>query len=525
MRRSLWIRSIVFIIFYSIIAYFGWVQTAKADPIPWGFQIGTVQASTKIGVLSKSTPTYTSPPDPLPIFAPLPPFSFLTQTDPEGKEAQARSMASTGFVEGEVIASGFGAAVATMAASWNGWFTFHTGVSWIINVEVKGDILKSIYHYSSVDLEYTPHGSFDFYPLKHWQNMPKTFHYWISVSSASGVDIDYNVGTILALSAAGLPGKTQKNLFSLKVNAFRPIDWFEGEEYLLADGKIVKIMANNAGYRVAVYNEKGTFLNYIAGCYYPIGVNDWGVLKDGTTFRWANKNNDATNPNKTIDIYTYDPNYKTIEKRRYIGQTINDQFKTGEAQYKDDYKANNGILSGGYVWTHNTDDPQLQDSEFLKTINPQGVPPNSPSFMLPSQSTDQVSVKSVTPRCTLVYMGTSGAQWNYGLIGSDLGAMVFPGDTIKIKGPGIIGGLVEGKAATTAYGAWQIKEFSTGHIVFQASSTAYFTDSLDGLVVSGANSAVAGNINYFAVGNWIGRTDQMTGPVFRGMPPLLLLLD
>jgi hypothetical protein len=289
---------------------------------------------------------------------------------------------------------------------------------------------------------------------------------------------------------------------------------------------IIKLCHSSGGARVKLSKRQGEediFIGYIAGCYYPKAENDWHVLKDGKRFRWVNIKLDASNKPVLAYLYTYDCEDNKVEKRRYNSmQEFYDNINPYELE---------GEPQGGQVWSGTPP----QDSGALNNV------PLTPGTRYPAgkegrriatpdavEAEEPMSIKTMSPGCSVLCGQVDGNTWYYSLAGSSaLGAIICPGDTLTFQGPGIQGGMVTGNAAAAAYGAWKLKEWSPGRVVFEATQGVKFTGSASGFVLYGETGTMKGEVKFSAWGNWLGVTDTVTGPVFapnRGMPWLPLLL-
>lgn len=291
---------------------------------------------------------------------------------------------------------------------------------------------------------------------------------------------------------------------------------------VLPNGIKIVMMAGPEGIRVVrlMKLSNGQLVDFIAGCYFINGKNDFGPIGETNKYRWTNMEPAAVaGKYSKVDVYEYDGNTDTLTKIRYEPDPIN--TKDAKQVYEESSDLIKGEFSGGRRWWGN---PQA-DSEALDTVQLSSGSLNQAPLTNASQSTSGIASSVIMPRSTLTCYSTDGAQWSYGLSVSDFtGGLVSPGDRIVIEGSGIAGGSVASKAATTAYGAWIVKDVSGGKIVFEATVGARFADMADGFIVNGKKGAHQGELTYRNLCNFIGGTGQVPGPVNSNIVPMLMLL-
>ena len=287
----------------------------------------------------------------------------------------------------------------------------------------------------------------------------------------------------------------------------------------------VKIIAQPepGGIRIKRVKKVGQseWSHYIAGCYYDGGKNDYGQIRETNGFRWTNMKPGAVDGEFSIvDVYKYDGDTDKVTKIEYLPDPANN--KDAKKVYEESSDLISGDFLSGLRWSG---DPQT-DSNALFTVPLASEGQTQKPLAVVDQATSEAMTSAVfVPRSTLTCYGTNGGQWSYGLAVSDFtGGLVSPGDRIVIEGSGIAGGSVGSKAATTAYGAWVVKDVSGGKIVFEATVGARFTDMADGFMVNGKKGARQGELNYRNLCNFIGGAGQVPGPVKSDIVPMLMLL-
>lgn len=265
---------------------------------------------------------------------------------------------------------------------------------------------------------------------------------------------------------------------------------------------------------------------YIAGCFYEPGGNEWGGNSETGIFRWLNGLRGTGDQLLKVDVYDYyayraDKGSEWLTRISYPSQqALENDIDGVTGQLKLD--PNNG---GKVTWD--------------------GLPPSDPEALLnglpppPSQDSDanpawravdyeMIPTKACGPRSFLINQSCTDATWSYALtVSKYVTTVISKGDLITVESPGIAGGRVEGKAAQTTYGAWEIKESSRGRIVFEATMAARVGELIDGFIVLGETGSVSGRAHYACRGNWIGQEGKVAGPAPPpGLPWLqLLLLD
>jgi hypothetical protein len=306
-------------------------------------------------------------------------------------------------------------------------------------------------------------------------------------------------------------------------------------------GVQVKVCNYDDGIRVIRYKTANSPA-IVGRCHYAPGGNDNPLWFDESyytvegKYRWINYKLNKDFPKDftkalQVDVYTYDPCHNN---QGGSGENLEARSYKSFQDFKDDIDPSTHELKGqkGPPWY---DKPPPSNAADL-------IPPDLSAAGLLSAETSQSASRldsqvaadpeevdiCYSPGCALCCLKNTEDKWYYGLIPSEaVGGLVAVGDTIKIEGPGIVGGSVEGNAATAAYGAWRLKESSSGRVVFQALSAAVFSGIADNFVVLAGPGAVAGQVTYNATGNWIGSGGMVQGPSRKnkGMPWLLLLLD
>jgi hypothetical protein len=297
-------------------------------------------------------------------------------------------------------------------------------------------------------------------------------------------------------------------------------------------GVQIKICNYDDGIRVVRYKNNSTAL--IGRCYYSPGGNENPLWFDENfytiegKYRWINYKMNPAYPRDfdkalQVDVYTYDPCHN---KQGEDGENLQARSYKSYQDFKADIEQKTTPWYDGSPPSKESDlrPPELSAAVLVSAETSQSA--------IGLESRDAVDPGEVdirySPGCALYCLQNTENKWYYGLVTSEaLGGLVTTGDRLSIEGPGIIGGFVEGNAATAPYGAWGVKESVPGKVVFQVGTTAAFSGIVDNFVVLAAPGAVTGQVTYRTIGDWIGSGGMLQGPFLapKDVSWLFLLLN
>lgn len=275
----------------------------------------------------------------------------------------------------------------------------------------------------------------------------------------------------------------------------------------LSSGIKISMLCGDYGFRVVRINSNNA--KYIAGCYYPGGLNNHSLFgRDRTKFLFYNMKPRTEDFIDIVDVYIYDSQNDTVAKIRYTASGSKDARKIME----ENLDLENEVFNGGQRWTGAPqDDPEALGS----------VPLTQQALVAaPSGDNQEVQPKSgpqgseAEPLGSVQCLETEDGVWHYALRSSSwIKGVVKQGDRLVFRGPGIKAGQVAGDASLLEYGGWQVLSSRRGEVVFEATSTCTGLDPVAGFQIYGLDEAEAGEVDYEINSAFLGNQGKVAGPV------------
>jgi len=469
----------------------------EPEQIQWLSAVSTVTVSGPDGYLH----TKNSPPDPLPVgvYDQYPGSCGGGWVEAEADYCHIRVTANTWRrrpwdpLEPDDCSVHFGG-----GSSWTGMFN-HLGASGAMFLKSEASASGGMVGTDGVLLNFVPFdnpgeqhiyylGKFHFVPLS-----PKAGVYTLNTRCSKVLNNGHSVSSRHATFEASTIG------YILRGDAEECYDWDT-----LEGGVPLKMCGRASGFRLK--REKQGETGYIGACCFGIAKNKYSSLPNDDSlpksgYKWIN-----------LEIIG-----KNAEGKDIVGRVIAYQYKSREDNLKiriyaseADLKANTdqaGELTGGILWY---DGPPPTDPEAVNPFYQRGALAGAP---MQSSTDDFPGDVTVEPISSITWLQTDETKWYYGLVVSEhVKAVISPGNTITFEGDGIIGGYVEGTAASASGGAWVVVESSPGRVVYEASVSAILYEMLEGFVILGGANTVNGAIDYRGMGNWIGNDGTVDGP-------------